>query len=401
MFDLLVRIDTHTTYLPGRSPFDARLLMAPHLAKVELDFVGDLFRRGVAPKDVHAKLVARRNRRGVAAPTLRNMRKHLKGETYRRSTVETRGRKKKLTRRNAQALDRARKALNKKSAGQKEVHWDDVIKAARVPSVHSSTAKRAMQQAGMDVAWRHPREKPLRTEKSKCSRVRICKDWEKQPMSFFTKSIDIFMDNKVFPIPTTVAAKAHLNSTKVRGHLRTRAEGLQPEHTKPNNKRHKINPGASVNVCAGIINSQVKLWHYLPSRWNGEVAEATYRGPVLAALKKTCGAKRSFSILEDNDRAGYKSRKAITAKEEVRIVPIDYPTYSPDLNVLDYFLWSEVERRMAKSRVTKIETAEEYKKRLRRTAMAIPRAVIQRAIRGMKKRAAAVVKAAGNSISMD
>ena len=115
----------------------------------------------------------------------------------------------------------------------------------------------------------------------------------------------------------------------------------------------------------------------------------------------SCGAKRSFSILEDNDRAGYKSRKAITAKEEVRIVPIDYPTYSPDLNVLDYFLWSEVERRMAKSRVTKIETAEEYKKRLRRTAMAIPRAVIQRAIRGMKKRAAAVVKAAGNSISMD
>lgn len=52
---------------------------------------------------------------------------------------------------------------------------------------------------------------------------------------------------------------------------------------------------------------------------------------------------------EDNDPSGYKSKKALDAKDSLGITALDFPRYSPDLNPMDFFLWEEVERRMAKS----------------------------------------------------
>ena len=52
---------------------------------------------------------------------------------------------------------------------------------------------------------------------------------------------------------------------------------------------------------------------------------------------------------QDNDPAGYKSKKALDAKDSLGITALDFPRYSPDLNPMDFFLWEEVERRMTKS----------------------------------------------------
>ena len=104
-----------------------------------------------------------------------------------------------------------------------------------------------------------------------------------------------------------------------------------------------------------------------------------YSGPLLSALKRPYPAvahsKRSkWTVLEDNDPTGYTSKKAMAAKDEMKIEAIDFPKYSPDLSPCDFLLWSEVQRRMALKKEPRHETVAGYKARLRRTALAIPEA---------------------------
>jgi hypothetical protein len=79
--------------------------------------------------------------------------------------------------------------------------------------------------------------------------------------------------------------------------LRTPAEGLQPEMTKPNRKKNRMNTGGFANVLAGISNSRIVLWEYLPKRWREEMrqlsadlshAKATASDPALGAGAVRC-----------------------------------------------------------------------------------------------------------------
>ena len=64
---------------------------------------------------------------------------------------------------------------------------------------------------------------------------------------------------------------------------------------------------------------------------------------MLRALKAKSPGKKKFTIVEDNDPTGYTSKKAVAAKEDSKITAVALPRYSPDLNPLDFFLWSEVD----------------------------------------------------------
>jgi hypothetical protein len=143
----------------------------------------------------------------------------------------------------------------------------------------------------------------------------------------------------------------------------------------------------------------VRVWHYLPARWNAAAAVDMYHGPIIKALRKFRGKKAGYATIEDNDPTGYKSNKGVAAKDELKIKPLEFPRYSPDLNPLDYFLWAEVERRMQASRITRRESRDAYMARLRRTALAIPKAVITKAVAQLKRRSAEIVDAEGESIS--
>ena len=68
------------------------------------------------------------------------------------------------------------------------------------------------------------------------------------------------------------------------------------------------------------------------------------------------------------------------------------------MNPLDYFVWSEVMRRMAEGTPRAKESAAAYKNRLRRTAMGIPKKSIVAAVARMKAKAAEVVAADGGKI---
>ena len=105
--------------------------------------------------------------------------------------------------------------------------------------------------------------------------------------------------------------------------------------------------------------------------------------------------------MEDNDPTGFKSNAGLKAKKDLKIRAMEFPKHSPDLMPLDFSVWAEVDRRMALQTSPKNETADQYKERLKRTAMAIPQAVIRKAIMAIKTRAEAVVQANGGDIPRD
>ena len=74
-------------------------------------------------------------------------------------------------------------------------------------------------------------------------------------------------------------------------------------------------------------------------------------------------------------------------------------TRSPDLNVLDYAIWAEVEKRLRKQERNmpdaKHETRAQFEQRLDRTARNLPSSFIDDAIGGLRKRCQLLFKAKG------
>lgn len=211
----------------------------------------------------------------------------------------------------------------------------------------------------------------------------------------------MIIDNKRWDVPTTKKAQEYLAKQNVRGQLRTPDEGLKPFFVKPCKRKHRMNAGGSVSVCAGISGGRIVLWEYVKGRWNGQEAARMYSGPILTTLRRHRRHRRVFKVLEDNDPTGYKSSKGLKAKKESGIKTIDLPRYSPDLNPLDYSIWSLIEERVTKRAPAGSETKASYLKRLRLTALRLPSRLVTKAVMGMKSRIKAVHQAGGKDIKKD
>ena len=287
--------------------------MAPHMSNAELDRATALHSAGKTPVEVRALLQRARTARGQPGPDLTTVRRALRGATRKRARVETRGRKAKMTIVKLRALDAARRRLIQRAEGEREVHIQDVMKAARVTDVAPSTVSKHFSEH-LGVHWRAPRAEPLRTKEDMAERVDMCTKWKRLPNDFFTDRVDAIIDNKVFQIPTYARAKAHARKSRVRGHLRTRGEGLQKHFAKPKGNKHRVNPGATVNVAAAIVKGKIRVWHYLPKRWCGSAACDLYSKVLAPSLRRNHPEKASFRVVEDNDPTGYKCNKAIECK---------------------------------------------------------------------------------------
>ena len=343
--------------------------MAPHLTPAEFDFIRQQEALGKGPVELHKALTRRRARQGLATPTLPRFRLALRGVSYKRSRKETRGRKANISRSSVLKLNSVRKKLIKKAQGQREVRWEDVCKSSRVRKVHRTTLLRAFRRENIPVQARSPRLKPGRTSQQAAARVAYCKKWARKPAPFFVDDVDLIIDNKQFDIPTTQRARQYMAAQRVRFHLRTPAEGVQPEMTKPGRKKNRMNTGAVAKVCAGISNGRIVMWEYLTKRWTGEEAAKLYQGAIIKTLKKARGVKPKYHVFEDNDPTGYKSKAGMKAKAELGIDAIPMPVFSPDLNPLDFCLWEEITRRMVERQPKHVETVKEFKKRMRMTAL--------------------------------
>ena len=79
----------------------------------------------------------------------------------------------------------------------------------------------------------------------------------------------------------------------------------------------------------------------------------------------------------------------------------DFPRYSPDLNPLDYSTWYEIERRMFENEPAKVESVEQYKRRLRATALGLPKSFVSKAVRLMAARVRECRDVKGANLSGD
>ena len=372
--------------------------MGKHFSPIELDNIHQWKSESCSPLGIHRRLVADRRRKRLAGPDLTTVRRHVKGKTFKRAAAEVRGRKRALSDKNLATLDRVRGQLITKVDGDREVTWAEVMAKARAPKVCPSTVAKYMKDK-FGVQARPPRLKPYRETIDEAERKRICNRLRKLPGSYW-QNLHLIMDNKKWPCPRSVRGQRFAKKMRVRRHLRKRSEGLKKGFTKPDKRKHRVNL-QSVNVCAGIIKGKVRVWHYLGGPWCGDSAAALYKDIVAPALRKHHGNKRRFTSLEDNDPTGYKSTAAKNAKRALNIIPIEFPTYSPDLNPCDYSLWEELENRMAKQKAPKHETMDGFKARLRRTALAIPEGVIRKMIGSMVWRTQSVYDNDGGHIPRD
>ena len=116
------------------------------------------------------------------------------------------------------------------------------------------------------------------------------------------------------------------------------------------------------------------------------------------ALRRNYPNKRTHKVLEDNDPTGYKSGAGVAAKRASKIDVFEMPCRSPDLNPLDYSIWSELNKRMrAQERTwkTKKESRDQYVARLKRTAEGLDRAFVDDAIGNLAVRSERLYQAKG------
>ena len=180
--------------------------------------------------------------------------------------------------------------------------------------------------------------------------------------------------------------------------MRTPAEGLKDEFTKPGRKKNRMNTGAKASVCAVISNGRIVLCHYLPKTWNGQAAADLYANITFKTLQRVPGKKRAYILIEDNDPTGYKSSKAKVSKASLGIKVHVFPRYSPDISPLDFSVWKVVEAKVLANCPKRVETVVEYKARMRLTALRVQRVVVFTAVGALAKRVRQLKDVKGGNI---
>ena len=146
--------------------------MTPHLSACELNKISKLVEEGKSYADIRATIKQGRDRRRLCTPTEDNIRKAGKAKTHKRGVVETRGRKTIFTPKRLRAVKDARKVLQKKFKGKKEVTYGMMLRRARVKADPTNLGRHFKK---LGVQWRSVREKPTRTKEQKAIRKGWCK----------------------------------------------------------------------------------------------------------------------------------------------------------------------------------------------------------------------------------
>ena len=241
------------------------------------------------------------------------------------------------------------------------------------------------------VYFRPMRQKPLLTDQDVIDRKAFANKYAVKPADWWLKGVHLTIDVKYFKVFLGQEARSRAAKEGTWGAFRTKGQGLEAPYVRPS-RRLKWNPGVrGVHVLAGVGNGKVMVWEYIDGRrWTGAVAAECYRGPIAAALSKEYPQRKTFTVLEDNDPTGFRSKAGLAAKESAGIKTFEIPKRSPSLNVCDYALWTEVNKRMRAQEKrmpsNKRESRAEFLKRLKRTALRLPSSFVDSSIKQMRKR---------------
>ena len=333
------------------------------------------------------------------ARLLRRSKSSVTRHLFIKSAAGKQGRKAILTEKQVDALVTKMKQYVKQAAGRYRVTYDMIRRRSRTV-VSTWTLMRLFHARG--ITFKKFREKPDLTEEDIQDRFDFGKKNRKKRAIWWTTSIDIHVDCKKFPVYLNGKARNHAARARTWGAFRGRGDGLRKPYIRPR-KDLKFNTGArGVMILAGVGPKKMMVWEPVRGRWNAKTAAEMYRGPIATALRKARPSKRRFVCLEDNDPSGFKSKKGLRAKAECRIKTFDIPKRSPQLNVLDYAVWSEINTRMRKQERryphNKKESRQQYLARLRRTAMRLSPKFLKASIMNLRTRCQRLYDAKGEHI---
>ena len=251
------------------------------------------------------------------------------------------------------------------------------------------------------VYFRKLREKPLLTPDDVTARFKFSKAYKDKTASWWNTQVHAFLDGKHFKTYLTSSARRVAAQHRTLGAYRAPGQGLSGGYVKPK-KGLAFNTGSKSSLVMGAVGKgKVLLWYEVPEgRWSGQAAADMYSEPFKTALNKSWPGKRKHVVLEDNDPTGFQSRKGKDAKMACKIETLSIPKRSPDLNPMDYCIWSEINRRMRRQEANwaaaKRESRANYLKRLRRTAQNLSSSFISQAVGDMRRRCQRLYEAKGH-----
>ena len=298
------------------------------------------------------------------------------------------GRPPALTSAQVDRLEAKLKELIKK-ADRKQIVTLKQLKLKSKCKASERTISRALH--ARQIYFRPLRSKPSLTPEDIAARTQFAADYKAKTRGWWLRHVHLHIDCKVFPVLLSGKARAQAAMSATRGAYRRRGQGLDFPYVRPGKASQSKYGGRGVTVLAGLGGGKVLVWKYVVGRnWSGTVASEMYRGPVKRALQKQYPSCRKWRVLEDNDPSGFQSTKGVQAKADSHIEPFRIPKRSPQLNVCDFALWKEVNKRMRKQEATwkpsKRETRSEYLGRLRRTALRLPASFVNASISDMRRR---------------
>ena len=306
------------------------------------------------------------------------------------------GRPQKLSEANIDRIVKTLENMVDTADGDEEVTLHMLMRRCRVKACQR-TVFNALHSRG--YRFRNMRQKPIMTPTDIEERFRWARRYRAKSSAWWLRAVHIHIDNKAFKVATTQAGRKLLAKRVVRGVYRKKGKSLRPGHVKPNSKLHLGLGGRGILKGGGVGNGKVLVWHTIDESWSGETAAGFYKDVVRPALDEHYGAKRKYCILEDNDPTGNHSNKGKAAKQAASLQLLALPKRSPDLNVMDYAVWAEVERRMRaqekKWPAGKHETRAEFERRLDRIARGLPKEFIDKSIGDLQRRCERLYDAKG------
>ena len=126
------------------------------------------------------------------------------------------------------------------------------------------------------------------------------------------------IDNKSWQLITNQKARGWVARRAVRGAYQQKGSPPKPHVVKPKGTPSKTK-FPSVQVTAAVIKGKVRMWRYVKGTWTGAEAAAMYKELRKVLKKAYPNHKGKWSIIEDNDPTGFKSKKGLAAKAKAKI----------------------------------------------------------------------------------
>ena len=306
------------------------------------------------------------------------------------------GRKKKLGgKKESRFLSHLRRAVERAEANY-EVTLPLALGKWKGKVVSLSTAKRILSRAG--VKWRSLKEKPVLTPAQKKKRLAFAGKHQAKRAGYWENVI--FIDGKWYPLILSKSHRKWAASQSVRGVYRQLSDGPAAWNIKKKVKTRERVGGSMGVICAVIGSSQRVFIHEFHGRWCAAEAKIMYqklREFVDRAYPSR--EKENWKIVEDGDPAGFRSSLGVRTKGELGFSQIPLPPNSPDLQLLDYAVWSAANRVLRKQergmQKGVVESKKSHKKRIRSALTGLKKDFLKKSQRSMARRLKQCFKAQG------